>query len=386
MSGKEAQIKNAIANVVQVKKYKKHSHSVSKHHVNGPPSKVEDFSSNWKRFLNNQKQKGQAMHMKQKQLKNTGQRPKSQGTLKSINSSGDKHVNVVQEHDKTNNIKYNRKRKRTHKKETVDVKSNEIWFDVNPDLLQKSITGCNSSHIISATASGSMNAKTDTLKNIDTNEKDKSLASKNLTRYIALDCEMVGVGTDGKESILARVSIVNSLCECIYDEYVMPKEKVIDYRTHVSGIRPSDLKDALDYFAVQKDVSELLKGRVLVGHALQNDMKVLMLSHSKKNIRDTSKYKPFRKLLKTKRPALKKLADEILHKEIQVGEHNSVVDAQIAMQLYKKYKKEWEKSLHMERGSTKKEINLENKDHTRKSKMNKYKKIRERKKQKENEG
>ena len=54
---------------------------------------------------------------------------------------------------------------------------------------------------------------------------------------------MVGVGFGGKDSVLARVSIVNHFGHCIYDKYVKPREKVTDYRTAVSGIRPEDIED-----------------------------------------------------------------------------------------------------------------------------------------------
>lgn len=86
---------------------------------------------------------------------------------------------------------------------------------------------------------------------------------------------------------------------------------------------------AKDFWAVQKKVAELIKCRILVGHALHNDLKVsisvgwggreglspcpcfhirvsyinslhciwqvLLLSHPKKDIRDTSEYEPFLK-------------------------------------------------------------------------------------------
>lgn len=64
-----------------------------------------------------------------------------------------------------------------------------------------------------------------------------------LTRVVAIDCEMVGVGPDGEDSILARVSLVNQFGKCIYDKYVKPTERVTDYRTAVSGIRPQDIKN-----------------------------------------------------------------------------------------------------------------------------------------------
>ena len=56
-----------------------------------------------------------------------------------------------------------------------------------------------------------------------------------------MDCEMVGVGIDGSDSILARVSIVNVHGKCVYDKYVRPTEKVTDYRTEVSGIRRKNI-------------------------------------------------------------------------------------------------------------------------------------------------
>ena len=64
-----------------------------------------------------------------------------------------------------------------------------------------------------------------------------------LTRAVAIDCEMVGVGPDGEHSILARVSIVNHFGKLIYDRFVKPTEEVTDYRTAFSGVRPEDVKD-----------------------------------------------------------------------------------------------------------------------------------------------
>lgn len=53
---------------------------------------------------------------------------------------------------------------------------------------------------------------------------------------------MVGVGPEGSESTLARVSIVNYHGTTILDLFVRPREKVTDYRTWVSGVREEDLR------------------------------------------------------------------------------------------------------------------------------------------------
>lgn len=59
---------------------------------------------------------------------------------------------------------------------------------------------------------------------------------------------MVGVGPNGEDSIVARVSIVNQFGKCVYDKYVKPTEEVTDYRTAVSGIRPENIKTGRSFF------------------------------------------------------------------------------------------------------------------------------------------
>ncbi|XP_032117886.1 RNA exonuclease 4 isoform X2 [Sapajus apella] len=170
----------------------------------------------------------------------------------------------------------------------------------------------------------------------------KEQAFGGLTRALALDVEMVGVGPKGEESVAARVSIVNQYGKCVYDKYIKPTEPVTDYRTAVSGIRPENLQQGEELEVVQKEVAEMLKGRVLVGHALHNDLKVLFLDHPKKKIRDTQKYKPFKSQVKSGRPSLRLLSEKILGIRIQQAEHCSIQDAQAAMRLYIMVKKEWE--------------------------------------------
>ena len=70
----------------------------------------------------------------------------------------------------------------------------------------------------------------------------KKLTVGRAKKYIAIDCEMVGVGNNGgEESSLARVSVVNYYGAVELDELVRQKERVVDYRTRWSGIRPRDM-------------------------------------------------------------------------------------------------------------------------------------------------
>ena len=65
---------------------------------------------------------------------------------------------------------------------------------------------------------------------------------------MAIDCEMVGVGPEGKESALARIVIVNSYGNVIYDKYSKPLEPVVDYRTAVSGVTEAHLENGEIFF------------------------------------------------------------------------------------------------------------------------------------------
>ncbi|KAF2240061.1 Exonuclease, partial [Viridothelium virens] len=177
-------------------------------------------------------------------------------------------------------------------------------------------------------------------------------------KYVALDCEMVGVGsTPDADSVLARVSVVNYHGTILYDTYVLPSDgvKVTDYRTAISGIQPEHLKPKrteslvnlknqplASLYSVQSTLDALLKDRILIGHALKNDLSALLLSHPHALIRDTSRYAPFRALAGGRTPSLRKLAKQVLGREIQTGEHSSVEDAQAAMDLFKHVRGEWE--------------------------------------------
>ncbi|KAJ1958999.1 3'-5' exonuclease [Dispira parvispora] len=179
-------------------------------------------------------------------------------------------------------------------------------------------------------------------KELDTQNGGKrtTQATRRIGTYLAIDCEMVGVGPDGTESALARVSLVNFHGQVVLDEYVRPEEPVTDYRTEISGISSHHLEGAPSFQAVQIAVSKITKDRVLVGHALDHDLKALLLSHPRHQVRDTAYHPRFRKLVRGKTPALKFLAHAYFGITIQDGSHSSVEDAQAAMLVYRKFKAE----------------------------------------------
>ena len=172
--------------------------------------------------------------------------------------------------------------------------------------------------------------------------------------YIALDCEMVGVGSSGKQSALARVSITAYDGSVLLDVFVKVAERVTDFRTFVSGVRASDLKssETISVKDCRDRVFKLTDKKFLVGHALKNDFKALLMTHPRNLIRDTASYGPYmraggRNGGKLKPRKLRDITKEYLGQDIQVKgeEHDSIDDARAAMNLYIRARGAWERTI-----------------------------------------
>ncbi|XP_015227017.1 PREDICTED: interferon-stimulated 20 kDa exonuclease-like 2 [Cyprinodon variegatus] len=172
----------------------------------------------------------------------------------------------------------------------------------------------------------------------------------NPTKYLAIDCEMVGTGPKGSISKLARCSIVSYDGDVVYDKFIKPDVPITDFRTPWSGIRPRDLFKATPYAEARREILRLLMGKIIIGHAIHNDFKALSYTHPFSLTRDTSKIP----LLNQKAgfpekqvASLKRLTKAIFNRDIQTGKkgHSSVEDAKATMELYKVVEEEWERTL-----------------------------------------
>lgn len=174
-----------------------------------------------------------------------------------------------------------------------------------------------------------------------------SLASYNIPspdRIVAMDCEFVGVFPKDT-SALGRCSIMDYNGNVIYDSFIKPEGTIMTYRTRYSGIRKKDMKNAVPFKIAQKQIREILQDKVVVGHALHNDFKVIKIQHSGKLVRDTASYKPLRALanLSERTPAsLRTLTRILLGRSIQGKEHCSIEDSRAALDLYKLVRTGWE--------------------------------------------
>jgi len=183
-------------------------------------------------------------------------------------------------------------------------------------------------------------------------EAEKELSDEIKQRYVALDCEMVGVGSSGKQSALARASLTDWEGKVLMDSFVQVPTKVTDFRTQYSGVLPKHIQSrkAITIEECRQKVTDLLRDKILVGHALKNDLQVLMLTHPAVDTRDTAKYRPYQRLGGDGKYRPRKLRDLVAeHCDIIIqrsGEsHDSVDDARAAMELFKASRVAWEAAL-----------------------------------------
>ena len=155
----------------------------------------KDFSSNWKNLLKS---------LPKEEVTDVTSHPafvrrNKKGQL--ITNQKMNHPKAVLVGNKDRDKKLNKSKDKVSP--SADPEGDEVWFDdVDPMLL-------------------------DTAKSKDPGEAlVKNNSFKGVTKILGMDCEMVGVGTDGVDSILARVSIVNHFGNPLYDKFVAPREKV----------------------------------------------------------------------------------------------------------------------------------------------------------------
>ncbi|XP_077545567.1 putative exonuclease GOR [Haemaphysalis longicornis] len=147
----------------------------------------------------------------------------------------------------------------------------------------------------------------------------------------ALDCEMCFT-IRGFE--VARVSVVDYDGATVYDSYVRPGSRVLDYNTPFSGITAEHLRNVRTTLQdVQAVLFRLLNAStVLVGHGLENDLRALRLVHD--TVVDTSMVFPHHRGFPYRR-SLRSLVAACLNRGVPNGPlgHDSVEDAKACMEL-----------------------------------------------------
>ncbi|XP_040566182.1 putative exonuclease GOR isoform X2 [Lepeophtheirus salmonis] len=148
----------------------------------------------------------------------------------------------------------------------------------------------------------------------------------------SLDCEMAFT-TSGME--LVKITVISVDGSPVYESFVQPDSRIVDHNTRFSGVTAKDLdiNSTKTLKQVQRDLLRIISSdTVLIGHALDNDFRVLRLIHDK--VVDTAVLFPHFYGIPYRR-SLKSLAEIYLKRSIQTSErgHDPYEDALASVEL-----------------------------------------------------
>lgn len=247
-------------------------------------------------------------------------------------------INIVRiintENRKMNNIKLNSDFKLTHRhdleydEETITQQMIEARKDIAKYIDYKILTPSN----IQTFLVKDWRTLYETILLFDDHACDEDVENftvyNNKTEYflVALDCEMVMTDCDFQ---VGRVTLVDHLCNVIYDKIVKPEAEILDYKTKYSGMTESSFKNAISFKQMKEELKAYIGSTtVIVGHALWNDLIVLRIKHEL--LIDTS-------FLFLKKDGsfykLQLLSVTLLSKSIQQSSHSSIDDAIACIEL-----------------------------------------------------
>ena len=171
---------------------------------------------------------------------------------------------------------------------------------------------------------------------------------------VAVDCEMVGVGT---KSALGHVAIVDFNGKQLYNKYVIPPggtSTITNYREKFSGLTKELLEKVEtnngkraakehSFEVVKRETAAILKDRVIVGHGLKGDFDALEFRPSPENVWDSTEIEaymkdhpfiPGKKQAKKLKVIAKEFAGNSIQQETKTG-HSPLEDARASMNLFR---------------------------------------------------
>ncbi|KAJ3368748.1 poly(A)-specific ribonuclease [Allomyces arbusculus] len=178
--------------------------------------------------------------------------------------------------------------------------------------------------------------------------------------FVSLSEEEAEYTSDGLKTVtrpahlaLARVSLIRGggprAGTVAVDDYIEPRDAIVDYLTAYSGIHAADLDRHVSRHALVPLKAAYRKlramvdlGVVFIGHGLAQDFRIINLIVPPHQIIDTVTL--YQLPHKHRKLSLKFLAWAVLGIDVQRGDHDSIEDARTALALYNRYR-EYEDNL-----------------------------------------
>ena len=161
---------------------------------------------------------------------------------------------------------------------------------------------------------------------------------------LSVDVECVATGRGHNDRSVCRVAIVDENERILFNENVMPEEKIVSYLTPITGVRAGDLDNGKSLETVLTQVHALLSPDVtLVGQAVASDIAWLQLVkgvHYKDVIDLSQVFATYNQRYRNMNYfSLQHEADTLLDGVAMIGSapHNPANDALACIRLHRKY-------------------------------------------------
>jgi len=145
---------------------------------------------------------------------------------------------------------------------------------------------------------------------------------------------------------VSLVSLAPGGCsfKTILNTWVTVEEEVVDFRTSITGLDAETARKlpSISYNEARDIVRRLIAGKIVVGHALENDFRALAISHPLPLVRDTATQVILLPPGRINTPSLRLLAKYWLNEDMHSGTHDSMQDARVALRLYMMHAECWQ--------------------------------------------
>ena len=165
----------------------------------------------------------------------------------------------------------------------------------------------------------------------------KSFDPQFLAQICVLDTEMIIVRTKRKRKtmIAAQVTITDFFGNILLHTYAYPASQIISLNTQYSGIQNKHLEACPPFSLVRRWVLDIIWNKIIVGHAISNDLNALKICHPPNLVVDTQKLAPVKHAVGKFCPSLKDSVKCVLDRTIQTGSHSSYEDALATADLFR---------------------------------------------------
>uniref|UniRef100_A0A1B6CKY3 Exonuclease domain-containing protein n=1 Tax=Clastoptera arizonana TaxID=38151 RepID=A0A1B6CKY3_9HEMI len=177
------------------------------------------------------------------------------------------------------------------------------------------------------------------------NHKKMQGKHRNVSPLAINYCRVLANSNGHRIKLIARITVVNQNKDCIYDRYLKPQDlsKIVNCYTKTTGITLQDLQNGTSKNRIRQDLIKMFEDRIIIGYNLNYLFSYFRFNVDLWNQRDISLYTDFFSTLNSVQTVYK-ITRQFLNVKMYRNA-TSINRATIFMELYSKYKDDWDISI-----------------------------------------